>query len=75
MDPNNDGWITTSGLTFTTGQHETKRVLNWTFVAMPIIKYDPTSDLDTGSSCRATENRFRLKYVLIGVPIMPLQTI
>ncbi|MFC4721568.1 gliding motility-associated C-terminal domain-containing protein [Geojedonia litorea] len=53
MDPNGDGWTTLTGLPFTTGNELPQFEIP--FKEVPQLTAEPSSDLQTGSSCAATE--------------------
>ena len=53
MDPNGDGWVTSSGTTFTVGDELSQFEID--FIELPPIDSEPSSDLDTGASCGSTE--------------------
>ena len=56
LNPNNDGYISTAGLTFNTSTvDEIYQFEQSDWITVFHMMTEPTSDLQTGSSCRATE--------------------
>ena len=53
MDPNGDGWITSSGATFNAGNELPQFEIP--FIEVPQLTGEPASDLQTGASCAASE--------------------
>ncbi|RIA10382.1 gliding motility-associated-like protein [Flavobacteriaceae bacterium MAR_2010_72] len=53
MDPNGDGWTTLTGLTFVIGNELPQFEIP--FKEVPQLTAEPSSDLQTGSSCAASE--------------------
>ena len=53
MDPNGDGWITSSGSTFT-GGHELPE-FEIPFIPVPELTGEPNSDQQTGATCGASD--------------------
>ena len=54
MDPNGDGWITSSGATFSIGQHELSE-FEIPYIVIPQLSAEPDSDQQTGASCGASD--------------------
>jgi hypothetical protein len=56
LDPNNDGWVTASGVTYTAGNTEESTEFEGSgWIIVPQMDPEPSGDLDTGASCGSTE--------------------
>ena len=56
LDPNNDGWVTASGVTYTAGNTEESTEFEGSgWIIVPQMDPEPSGDLDTGANCGATE--------------------
>ncbi|MGA1374016.1 MAG: hypothetical protein ACO3YQ_04335, partial [Flavobacteriales bacterium] len=56
MDPNNDGWVTASAVTYTAGNTDESTEFEGSgWINVPQMNAEPSGDLDTGANCGSTE--------------------